>query len=44
MKEETYGCDTPVCNMDGYIVGYRVKELDASGIEDYLIYALTKHL
>ena len=44
MKEETYGCDTQVCHMDGYMVGYRVKELDASGIEDELIYALIKHL
>ena len=43
MKEETYGCDTQVCHMDGYMVGYRVKELDASGIGDELIYALTKH-
>ena len=40
MKEETYGCDTQVCPMDGY----RVKELDASGIGDELIYALIKHL
>ena len=44
MKEETYGCDTPVCCMDGYMVGYRVKELDTSCIGDDLIYALTKHL
>ena len=34
MKEETYGCDTQVCHKDGYMVGYRVKELDASGIGD----------
>ena len=44
MKEEIYGCDTQVCHMDGYIVGYRVKELDASDIGGELIYALTKHL
>ena len=44
MKEETYGCDTHVCRMDGYMVGYRVKELDASDIGDDLIYAVTKHL
>ena len=44
MKEETYGCDTQVCSMDGYMVGYRVKELDACGIGDELIYALMKHL
>ena len=44
MKEETYGCDTQVCCIDGYMVGYRVKELDAPGIGDELIYALTKHL
>ena len=44
MKEETYGCDTQVYHMDGYMVGYRVKELDASGIGDELIYALTNHL
>ena len=44
MKEETHRCDTQVCRMDGYMVGYRVKELDASGIGDELIYALTKHL
>ena len=44
MKEETYGCDTQVCRMDGYMVGYRVKEHDASSIGDELIYALTKHL
>ena len=25
MKEETYGCDTHICRMDGYMVGYRVK-------------------
>ena len=30
--------------MDGYVVGYRVKELGASGFGDELIYALTKHL
>ena len=40
MKEETYGCDTQVCHMDGYMVGYRVKELDASGIGDELIFLL----
>ena len=40
MKEETYGCDIQVCCIDGYMVGYRVKELDASGIGDELIYAL----
>ena len=40
MKEEKYGCDTEVCHMDGYMTGYRVKELDASGIGDELIYAL----
>ena len=44
MKDETYGCNTQVCRMDGYMVGYRVKELDASGIGHELIYALTKHL
>ena len=44
MQEETSGCDTQVCHNDGYIVGYRVKELDASDIGDELIYALTKHL
>ena len=44
MKEETYGCDTHVSCMDGYMVGYRVKELDASDIGDEIIYAITKHL
>ena len=44
MKEEIYRCDTQVCHMDGYMVGYRVKELDVSGIGDELIDALTKHL
>ena len=44
MKEKTYGCDTQVCHMDGYMVGYRVKELDASGIQDELIGAIMKHL
>ena len=44
VKEETYGCDTHVCHMDGYMVGYRVKEFDASDIRDELIYAITKHL
>ena len=45
MKEETYGCETQqACYMDGYIVGYRAKELDASDIGDALIYTLTKHL
>ena len=34
MKEETYGCDTQVCHMGGYMVRYRAKELDASGIGD----------
>ena len=37
-------CDTQVCHMDGHLVGYRVKELDASDIGDELIYAITKHL
>ena len=45
MKEETYGCETQeACHMDGYMVGYRAKELDASDIRDALIYTLTKHL
>ena len=44
MKEETYGCDTHICHMDGYMVGYRVKEIDASDIGDELIYAIAKHL
>ena len=44
MKEKAYGCDTQVFCIDGYVAGYRVKELDASGIGDELIYALTKHL
>ena len=30
--------------MDAYMVGYRVKELDASDIGDELIYAITKYL
>ena len=32
VKEETCGCDTQVFHVDGYMVGYKVKELDASGI------------
>ena len=36
--------DTHICHMDGYMVGYRVKEFDASHIGDELIYAITKHL
>ena len=45
MKEETYGCETQqACCMDGYMVGYRAKELDASDIGDAPIYTLTKHL
>ena len=44
MKEGTYGCDTHVCRVHGYMVAYRVKELNASDIGDKLIYAITKHL
>ena len=44
MKEEPYGCDTQVSHIDSYMVVYRVKALDASGIGDEFIYALTKHL
>ena len=45
MKEETYGCETQqACCMDGYMLGYKAKELDASDIRDALICTLMKHL